>query len=116
MRPERDLAATTDPLAELRRVLESFRRAGSFEALALADTQGLLIAGAGQFLRCEELAAHAAEQPADTVARFELLGTPVLLCAQPRHPHHVGLDAALTDELRIQCAHALGAPLARAAA
>jgi hypothetical protein len=76
-------------------LLESARRTTGTEAVALADASGLLIAGAGSHLSCEELAALAAASPAnDTVpSRLEVLqagarllrlrvnGVEVLLCA-----------------------------------
>lgn len=48
---------TTDTLGALTRLLESARRKAGFEALALSDDAGLLVAGAGSAALCDELAA-----------------------------------------------------------
>jgi hypothetical protein len=48
-----------DPMADLLIMLEEARRGGPFDALALGDEDGLLLAGAGAFWLCEELAARA---------------------------------------------------------
>ncbi len=105
-RPDRP---TADPLVRLRQVLETFRRAGSYETLALADDHGLLIAGAGHFARCEELAALSAHTPSSrSAARFELLGSPVLLCAASSGASE-GLDPIQAESLLRKCARALGA-------
>jgi hypothetical protein len=48
---------TTDTLGALTRLLESARRKSGFEALALSDDAGLLVAGAGSAALCDELAA-----------------------------------------------------------
>jgi hypothetical protein len=49
-------------LGELCTYLEAVRQTGGFQSLALADTDGLLIAGAGKFSECEELSALSAER------------------------------------------------------
>jgi hypothetical protein len=99
---ERRLTRTTDPLVALSRLFESARRAGSLEAVVLADEMGLAIAGAGAASLCDELAAHAAVLTAaapandtvpcrlDVVARaarirrLRIDGIEVLLCAERR--------------------------------
>ena len=40
-------------------MLDAARRRQGCETLALADAEGLLVAGAGHFVECEELAAYA---------------------------------------------------------
>jgi hypothetical protein len=58
-RVERRLAARDEVLTSLGRLLESVRREAEFEAVAVADETGILVAGAGAWARCEELAAAA---------------------------------------------------------
>jgi hypothetical protein len=73
-----------DPLKELCVYLESVRQRGGFRSLALADSEGLLIAGAGKYSECEELSALSALRvsgPSHVLGRFPLLGSEVLLCA-----------------------------------
>jgi hypothetical protein len=48
-----------DPLATLSRLLDTARERTGISALAVADDSGLLIAGAGSWANCEELAARA---------------------------------------------------------
>ena len=98
-RPERRAARTTDTLVALARLFEAARRAGSFEALVLADQHGLPIAGAGAAGVCDRLAAESAvlsARPAnDTVPcrmdvvtrtakirRLRIDGIEVLLCGE----------------------------------
>lgn len=95
-----------NPLSDLCLVLERARRQACLTSLALADAQGLLIAGAGQFAQCEELGALAAlgcDRPADGVVRFELLGAEVLLCAPSD-----ALDHAVAERVRLDCTRVLG--------
>ncbi len=78
-------------------LLESIRRRERLGALALSDSQGLLLAGAGRYSVCEELSAtasrHAAQVPG-AVQTFELLGQTLLVCsptapADPNLMHEV---------------------------
>ena len=56
---ERRVGRRSDVLGALTDLLDAVRRDGELEALALADVSGVLVAGAGAFERCEELAAMA---------------------------------------------------------
>jgi hypothetical protein len=56
---ERRRDRTEDTLAALTRLLEAARRRSGLEALSVADSSGLLLAGAGPSRLCEELAAWA---------------------------------------------------------
>ena len=57
--PERRKHRTEDALEALSRLLEAARRQSGLEALAVTDTTGLLLAGAGASQLCDELAAWA---------------------------------------------------------
>lgn len=52
-------AAASSPLVRLSRLLEAARETARAEVLAVADPTGCLIAGAGAWADCEELAAWA---------------------------------------------------------
>ncbi|MEZ4224111.1 MAG: hypothetical protein R3B13_24395 [Polyangiaceae bacterium] len=56
-RPERRFERRSDTLLALSRLLDAARRDGGLEALAVADSTGMLVAGAGFWRTCEELAA-----------------------------------------------------------
>jgi hypothetical protein len=56
---ERRLHRSDDALSALTRLLEAARARAGLDALAVADTAGLLVAGAGAAQTCEELAAWA---------------------------------------------------------
>ncbi|MBK7586541.1 MAG: hypothetical protein IPI67_40925 [Myxococcales bacterium] len=58
-RTERRKLAPRDTLSALSQLLDGVRRDGAFRTLLLADPQGVLVAGAGVFSECEELAAYA---------------------------------------------------------
>jgi hypothetical protein len=58
-RIERRINRSSDALVALSRLLESTRARAHLPALAVADSSGLLVAGAGMFQDCEELAAYA---------------------------------------------------------
>lgn len=59
VRAERRTHRSADPLIALSRLLESARTRSGLPVLAIADPSGLLVAGAGAFPDCEELAARA---------------------------------------------------------
>src|SRR5208282_2231924 len=48
-----------DPLIALHYQLAHARQDGELEAIVLADTSGIVVAGAGSWATCEELAAYA---------------------------------------------------------
>jgi hypothetical protein len=97
---ERRTSRSPDALVALSRLFEAFRRREGLSAVVLADESGLPIAGAGPFLRCEDLAARCAvldaARPAnDTIPcrldvvtrtarirRLSVDGIEVLLCAE----------------------------------
>jgi len=56
---ERRRHRSDDALSALTRLLEAARARAGLDALAVADTAGLLVAGAGASQTCEELAAWA---------------------------------------------------------
>lgn len=98
--PERRAGRPSQPDEALARLLEGARRDGNFEALALADEAGILVAGAGAYRACEEIAAFApiwarSEAANDTIpTRLDVIarrteirrlcidGIQVLLCGQ----------------------------------
>jgi len=87
-----------DPLVALHYHLASARARGNLDAMVLADGSGIVVAGAGSWAMCEEIAAYApllAERdPAPVSARIEALrdavmvqplaysSGPVFLCAR----------------------------------
>jgi hypothetical protein len=50
---------SNDPLIALHYQLSHARNDGDLEAIVLADTSGVVVAGAGSWATCEELAAYA---------------------------------------------------------
>lgn len=48
-----------DPLVALHYQLSAARSEGSLETIVLADTAGMVVAGAGSWAACEEIAAYA---------------------------------------------------------
>jgi hypothetical protein len=87
---ERRQRRSPDPLTALGFILDTARQAQGFSALAVADSSGLLVAGAGRFADCEELAAHAPIQdpakmidcPPDAVEMVDIDGLEVLVAAR----------------------------------
>lgn len=57
---ERRNDRSRDSLVALSRLLEAVRKRSKLEALAIADESGALVAGAGAYRACEELAAFGA--------------------------------------------------------
>jgi hypothetical protein len=72
---ERRRHRSDDTLSALTRLLEAARNRAGLDALAIADTAGLLVAGAGASQTCEELAAWA-PVVAQTAANDADLGAP----------------------------------------
>lgn len=58
-RSERRRRRSDDPITALHYQLSEVRRLASFDAVVLADDAGCLVAGAGAWPVCEELAAYA---------------------------------------------------------
>jgi len=87
---ERRLRRSPDPLVALHYQLSSCRREGALDTLVLADGSGVVVAGAGAWAACEELAAfaplmlrgdlHGFERV--TVRQVDIDGDRVLLCAR----------------------------------
>src|SRR5579863_4613643 len=92
---------SVDPLVALHYKLAYARKNGSLDAIVVADGSGVMVAGAGSWATCEELAAYApllAEAPDAMsgvtasrvesmrrqvdVKRLEVDGQEVLLCAR----------------------------------
>jgi hypothetical protein len=101
---ERRRRRSDDPLVALHYQLSSARARGELDAIVLADRSGVVVAGAGSWPACEELAAYAplladaawANMTDAVSSRVEDLrrdaivvhvsvaGQEVLLCARPR--------------------------------
>lgn len=109
---ERRLRRSADPLVALSRLLDAARSETRVDAVAIADETGCLVAGAGAWQTCEELAAYAPllereAGPANDVVptRLDVLarrtevrrvsvdGVEVLLCGQG---DRAAMDRALT--------------------
>lgn len=56
---ERRSRRSHDPLVALHYKLSATRREGALDALVVADADGLVVAGAGAWPLCEEIAAYA---------------------------------------------------------
>jgi hypothetical protein len=93
---ERRKQRSTDPLVALHYQLAQSKSRSSAEAIVLADTSGVVVAGAGSWVVCEELAAYAplfSQTDSELPARVASLraecevremtagGQPMLLCA-----------------------------------
>jgi hypothetical protein len=57
--PERRTRRSADPLVALHYQLSSTRARGELDAIVVADASGVVVAGAGSWPVCEELAAYA---------------------------------------------------------
>ena len=57
--PERRKQRSSDPLVALHYQLAQSKLRSSVEAIVLADSAGVVVAGAGSWVICEELAAYA---------------------------------------------------------
>jgi hypothetical protein len=88
---ERRRKRSPDPLVALHYQLTSTRREASLETIVVADGSGVVVAGAGSWAACEELAAFAplidrgdCRQPVGRVVvrDVEIDGDRVLLCAR----------------------------------
>ena len=87
---ERRTRRSPDPLVALHYQLSSTRREGALDTLVLADGSGVVVAGAGSWAACEELAAFAPLMSCEdslgfehvTIRHVEIDGHRVLLCAR----------------------------------
>jgi hypothetical protein len=117
---ERRRKRSVDPLIALHYQLAYARQDGRLDAIVVADASGVMVAGAGAWAACEELAAYApllAEQPdvmnPTTASRVESLrrhvdvkrmmvdGQEVLLCARGGAMRTLSLDQAAFGVARI---------------
>lgn len=123
---ERRRRRSDDPLVALHYQLTSTRAKGGLDAVVLADFSGVVVAGAGSWAACEELAAYAplladgpwASMTQAVTSRVDLLrrdalvvhvtvaGQDVLLCARPRRDEEKPAGAA-------QALHAAAAGVTR---
>ncbi len=87
---ERRRRRSPDPLVALHYQLSSTRREGSLDTVVLADGSGVVVAGAGSWAACEELAAFAPliargetfGMDGVTIRSVNIDGDRVLLCAR----------------------------------
>lgn len=102
---------SSDPLIALHYQLSHARSDASLETLVLADPSGVVVAGAGAWAACEELAAYApllaGDETADAprldamrteveIRQLEVCGQEVYLCARSRGDRNKNLgDAAM---------------------
>lgn len=109
---ERRRRRSTDPLVALHYQLSTTRARGELDAIVIADASGVVVAGAGSWPVCEELAAYApllaegawgsmTDQVSSrvddlreqvTVRTLIVGGQEVLLCAR-RQPRTEGIEA-----------------------
>ena len=121
---ERRVARSTDALVALSRLLDGSRRAGGLDAIVVADPTGCLVAGAGAFRVCEELAAQAPLAANDVVPtrldvlsrrtdvrRLSIDGIEVLLCG---HGADAGDRSTALEHAAAGCARILGSRQHRA--
>jgi hypothetical protein len=73
--PDRRKDRSENTLGALTRLLEAARRRSELEALAVADSAGMLVAGAGAAELCDELAAVAPLIDADAPANDTVPGS-----------------------------------------
>jgi hypothetical protein len=118
---DRRMRRSSDPLVALHYQLSSTRTRGDLDAIVVADPSGVVVAGAGSWPVCEELAAYAplladggwASLSDQVSSRVEALrrevdvrlvsvgGQDVLLCArQKRRPLESENDPNLDDAAR----------------
>ncbi len=87
---ERRRRRSPDPLVALHYQLSSIRREGSLDTVVVADGSGVVVAGAGSWASCEELAAFAplifeGTMPSEsrvTIRSVNVGAGRVLLCAR----------------------------------
>jgi hypothetical protein len=111
---ERRRRRSNDPLVALHYALSHARHQGELDAIVLADPSGIVVAGAGSWAVCEELAAYApllaypGPSSVTTSARLDALrkevevrsldvaGQQVLLCARGPSCRNGVMDPAVT--------------------
>jgi hypothetical protein len=118
---ERRRKRSNDPLIALHYQLAHARHEGSLEAIVVADDSGVVVAGAGAWAMCEELAAYApllaqgqwTEPGLDDTSRVAELrgqvdvqpvdvdGQTILLCARGGRRRSAAMDRAALGVARI---------------
>jgi hypothetical protein len=116
-RADRRIRRSSDPLIALHYQLSGARSRGDLDAIVVADPSGVVVAGAGSWPVCEELAAYAplladgawAPMTSQVGSRVDSLrkeafvrplriaGQDVLLCARQKRATHGREEAALRD-------------------
>jgi hypothetical protein len=92
--PERRRRRSRDPITALHYQLASTRSLGGLEAVVLVDDSGCLVAGAGAWPACEELAAYAPllEDPSKIVR--SAVSARIGVLSERSSTHVVDLDGA----------------------
>ena len=121
-RMERRRKRSTDPLVALHYHLSVARTEGDLDAIVLADASGVVVAGAGAWPVCEELAAYApllvcSDGSTPSVSRrvnalrgevdvhsLSVAGQDVLLCARGGRTRLESIAKAAAGVERILCA------------
>jgi hypothetical protein len=121
---DRRLRRSTDPLVALHYQLSTTRARGELDAIVVADASGVVVAGAGSWPVCEELAAYApllaegawSSMTDQVSSRVESLrsevevrslrvaGQEVLLCARRQPRAGVEAQAKVTRDLEAAAA------------
>lgn len=111
---ERRKKRSEDPLVALHYQLTVARSEGSIDAIVLADTAGTVVAGAGSWAACEEIAAYAPllSQPGEdgSGSRIEELRSEIEV-----HPLRVSGQDVLLCSRRLRASATHEAAIARAA-
>lgn len=119
MRIERRIRRSDDPMTALHYQLAFARKEADLEAIVLADSSGCLVAGAGSWPVCEELAAYAPLLASGTIHNdasrvatlaeeteahaFSIGGAEVILCARGN------AQTELMERVAAGCRRILGA-------
>lgn len=90
--PERRRVRSENPLRAMRLLLESARQAGGLQTLVVADETGCLVAGAGAFDDCEQLAAMAPLISAQQTAANDTVPTRLDVLARRHEVRRVTVD------------------------
>ncbi|MEO8799693.1 MAG: hypothetical protein ABI551_17500 [Polyangiaceae bacterium] len=111
---ERRKKRSEDPLVALHYQLTVARSEGSIDTIVLADTAGMVVAGAGSWAACEEIAAYAPllSQPGDegSGSRIDALRSEIEV-----HSLHVSGQDVLLCSRRQRASTTHEAAIARAA-
>jgi hypothetical protein len=91
---ERRRRRSDDPITALHYQLSAARTAGKLEAVVLVDDRGCLVAGAGAWPICEELAAYAPLLAEPAVIATAAVGTRIASLSTEVEVQTVALDGA----------------------